>query len=134
MAYDTNDRPLQLLIIAIIALLIAVPAVMLIAMALTGSWDHSGFNMMGWSGGGFGLFMLAPIGIIVAIVIIILVAMSDRPSSTSGAVPYHAQPYPPYQTVPPSSSDSLAILDRRLASGEVTIEDYNRIKSELLKR
>jgi uncharacterized membrane protein len=134
MQSNPNDRPLDLLIVVLIVLLIGVPIVMLTAMALTGSWDHSGFDMMGWSGGGIGLFMIAPIGIIIAVVIIILVAMSDRPSSTGGVVPYQAQSYPPYPPVPQSSSDSLAILDRRLASGEVSIEEYNRIKTELLKR
>jgi uncharacterized membrane protein len=107
---------------------------MLIAMAFTGSWDRSGFDMMGWSGGGLGLLTIAPIGIIIAIVIIILVAMSDRPSSTGGAVPYQIQSYPPYSSVHLSSSDPMSILDRRLASGEVSIEEYNRIKAELLKR
>lgn len=134
MQSNPNDSPLHLLLVVLIVLLIGVPAVMLIAMALIGSWDHSGFDMMGWSGGGLGLIMIAPVGIIIVIVIIILVAMSDRPSSTSGVVPYHAQYYPPYPPVPPSSSDSLAILDRRLASGEISIEEYNRIKAELLKR
>lgn len=118
----------------LIVLLIGVPAVMLIAMAFTGSWDHSGFDMMGWSGGGLGLIMIAPVGVILAVVIIILVAMSDRPSSTGGVVPYQAPYYPPYPPVPSSSSDSLAILDRRLASGEISIEEYTRIKVELLKR
>lgn len=115
-------------------LLIGVPAVMLVAMAVTGSWDHSGFDMMEWSGGGLGLIMIAPVGIIIAVVIIILVAMSDRPSSTGGVVPYQVPYYPPYPPVPPSSSDSLTILDRRLASGEISMEEYNRIKAELLKR
>ena len=134
MQYNSNDRPLNLLIAVLIVLLIGVPALMMIAMALTGSWDHSGFDMMGWSGGGFGLMMIAPFGIIIAVVIIILVAMSDRPSSTGGVMSYQAQSYPPYPPVPPSNSDSLAILDRRLASGEVSIDEYNRIKAELLKR
>jgi len=131
---NPNDRHLDLLIVVLIVLLIGVPAVMLIAMALTGSWDHSGFDMMGWSGGGLGLMMLAPLGIITAIVVIILVAMSDRPYSTGRVVPYQPPYYPPYSPVPPSSSDSLAILDRRLASGEMSIEEYARIKAELQKR
>jgi uncharacterized membrane protein len=122
------------LLVVLIVLLIGVPAVMLIAMAFTGSLDHSGFDMMGWSGGGLGLMMIAPIGIIVAVVIIIMVAVSDRPSSTGGVVPLQAPYYPPYSPVPPSGSDSSAILDRRLASGEISIEEYTRIKVELLKR
>lgn len=134
MQFNPNDRPLNLLLVVLIVLLIAVPAVMLIAMALTGSWDHSGFDMMGWSGGGLGLMMIAPVGIIIVIAIIILVAMSDRPSSTGGVVPYQAQYHPPYPIEPPSSGDSLAILDRRLASGEISIEEHSRIKTELLKR
>ena len=107
---------------------------MLVAMSVTGSWDHSGFDMMGWSGGGLGLMMIAPLGIIIAIVVVILVAMSDRPYSTGGVVPYQAPYYTPYSPVSPSGSDSLAILDRRLASGEMSIEEYTRIKAELLKR
>lgn len=122
------------MLVVLIVLLIGVPAVMIIAMSVTGSWDHSGFDMMGWSGGGLGLIMIAPVGIIMAIVIITLIAMSDRPSSAGGVVPYQAPYYPPYPPVPPSSSDSLAILDRRLASDEISIEEYNRIKAELVKR
>lgn len=122
------------MLVVLIVLLIGVPAVMLIAMAVTGSWDHSGFDMMGWSGGGLGLMMIVPLGLIIAIVIAILVAMSDRPSSTGGVVPYQAPYYPQYSPVPSSGGDSLAILDRRLASGEMSIEEYTRVKAELLKR
>jgi uncharacterized membrane protein len=131
---NPNDRPLNLLLVVVIVLLVGVPVVMLVAMAFTGSWDHSGFDMMGWSGGGLGLMMIGSVGLIIVVVIIILVAISDRPSSTGGVVPHQAQYYPPYAPVPPSNSDSLTILDRRLASGEISIEEYNRIKAELLKR
>jgi uncharacterized membrane protein len=131
---NLNDRPLHLLLVVFIVLLIGVPAVMSTAMALTGSWDHWGFGMMGWSGGGLGLIMIVPVGIIIMAIIIILVAISDQPSSNSGVMPYQAQYYSPYPPSPLSSTDSAAILDRRLASGEISIEEYNRIKAELLKR
>ncbi len=80
--------------------------------------------------------MAIPGAVLLALVlIIILVAISDRQGpQTRSNVPYPAQFYTPVSHFPGVSSDALSILDRRLASGELSIEEYNKVKSELSKR
>ncbi len=135
MVGSDEDRTIRALVVMLVVVIVAVPVVMLVAMGLTG-WDSDGFGMMGSWGGGWGLMMAIPGAVIlILILIIVLAALSDRPAGQAQAtVPYPAQYYTPSTPVSGPSNDSLAILDRRLASGEVTVEDYSRIKNELLRR
>ena len=135
MVGSDEDRTMWAIVALIVVVVVAVPAVMLVAMGLTG-WDHDEFGMMGSWGGGWGLMMAIPgAALLIIILIIVLVAISDRPVRPAQAgVPYPAQFYMSATPVPGSAHEPLAILDRRLASGEVTVEEYSRIKSELLRR
>ncbi len=134
MAGSDEDRTIRTLLVILLVVIVAVPILMLISMGLTG-WNNDGYGMMGSWGGGWGLMMAIPGAVILIVILaIILAALSDRPAGQNrAAVPYPPQFYPPAAPVSGTSSDSMAILDRRLASGEVTVEEYGRIKSELLK-
>lgn len=135
MVGSDEDRTMRAIVVLLVVAIVAVPVIMLVAMGLTG-WDRDGIGMMGSWGGGWGLMMAIPGAVLLALVlIIILVAISDRPGpQTRSNVPYPAQFYTPVSQFPGVSSDALSILDRRLASGELSIEEYNKVKSELSKR
>ncbi len=88
--------------------------------------------MMGWYGGGMtgfawigmGLFWLALLGLIVWLVIRLLPGKSQEPkAATAGSV----------SPVASASAPALAILDERLASGEVDVETYRTIRATLVE-
>ena len=135
MGVSNEDRTMRTLVTLLVILIVVVPVVMFMAMGLAG-WDHSGTGMMGSWGGGWGLMMAIPGAILLVIIlIIVLVAISDRPGHPGQSnVPYSAQFYPPVPPFSGISSDALSVLDRRLASGEISIEEYNRVKGEIMKR
>lgn len=135
MVSSAEDRTVWTILGLIVVVIVAVPVVMLVAMGFARS-DNDGFGMMGSWGGGWGLIMVIPGAILlVLILIVILVAISDRPvHPTPSSIPYPTQYYPPVTPFPGVSSDALSLLDRRLASGEISIEEYNRVKSEIMKR
>lgn len=87
---------------------------------------------MGWYGGGMtgfawmgmGLFWFALLGLIVWLVIRLLPGKSQEPkTATSAAV----------SPVASASAPALAILDERLASGEVDVETYRTIRATLVE-
>ena len=135
MGVSNEDRTMSTLVTLLVILIVVVPVVMFIAMGIAG-WNHSGFGMMGSWGGGWGLMMAIPGAILLVIIlIIVLVAISDKPGHLGQSnVPYPAQFYPPVPPFSGISSDALSVLDRRLASGEISIEEYNRVKGEIMKR
>jgi uncharacterized membrane protein len=135
MVGSDEDRTMRTIVVLLVVVIVALPVVMLVAMGLTG-WDSDGFGMMGSMGGGWGLMMAIPGAILLVIIlIIVLVAISDKPGhQVQSNVPYPVQYYPPVPPFPGVSTDALSILDRRMASGEISIEEYNRMKSEMMKR
>lgn len=87
---------------------------------------------MGWYGGGMtgfawmgmGLFWLALLGLIVWLVIRLFPGTSQEPkAAAAGAISPEAS----------ASAPALAILDERLASGEVDIETYRTIRTLLVE-
>jgi len=118
--------------VLLIGLLIAVPILMLVMMGLVGgSHLQSGSGMMGDWGGDWGWMLIIPVVTVIAVVLV-LVAIAAR---DSGEHPHShmTQYYPQYQPPVQSGSDAISILDRRLASGEITVEEYNRIKDQLTR-
>ncbi len=87
---------------------------------------------MGWYGGGMtgfawmgmGLFWLALLGLIVWLVIRLFPGNSQEPKAATGA-----------STSPAASASApaLAILDERLASGEVDVDTYRTIRATLVE-
>jgi uncharacterized membrane protein len=132
---SNEDRTMKTLVTLLVVLIVVVPVIMFLAMGVAG-WDHTGIGMMGSWGGGWGLMMVIPGALLLVIIlIIVLVAVSDKPGHrTQSNVPYPAQYYPPVPPFPGVSNDVLSILDRRIASGEISIDEYNKVKSEIMKR
>ncbi|OGS41499.1 MAG: hypothetical protein A3K67_01455 [Euryarchaeota archaeon RBG_16_62_10] len=117
--------------VLILLLVVAVPAVMLLSMGVFGGTSSdTHWGMMSFSGGGW-LLMAVPVAIV--IILLILLGTSEPRGSPTAGPAYPVQ----YQGYPPGTSqrvDAFAILDRRLASGEISLEEYGRIKAELVKR
>lgn len=85
-------------------------------------WYGGGMNGFAWMG--MGLFWLALLGLIVWLVIRLLPAKSREPGAVGTAGD------PPAAS---GASPALAILDERLASGEVDMEMYRTIRATLLE-
>ncbi|WP_430868404.1 hypothetical protein [Demequina aurantiaca] len=92
--------------------------------------------MMGWNGGGMngiawmgmGLFWLVLLGLILWLVIRLLPGRSEEPlPATSPAIAPRTAP------TASAAEPALAILDTRLANGEVDLETYRTIRATLLK-
>ena len=92
--------------------------------------------MMGWYGGGMtgfawmgmGLFWLALLGLIVWLAIRLLPGKSQEPTAASTAAIS-----PTASSVASAAAPALAILDERLASGEVDVETYRTIRATLVE-
>ncbi|NYI41314.1 SHOCT domain-containing protein [Demequina lutea] len=87
-----------------------------------------GGGMTGFVWIGMGLFWLALLGFIVWLVIRLLPGKSHGPTTAANSpVPRVATP------VAPAAAPALAILDERLASGEIDVETYRTIRAALLE-
>jgi uncharacterized membrane protein len=129
---SSDTRLYRTLLVLLIALLVAVPVIMVLMMGLVGgSHLQTGWGMMGDWGGGWGWMMIIPVVAVIAIVLV-LVAIAAR-DSNEHPQSHMTQCYPNYQPPLQSGSDAASILDRRLASGEINVEEYNRIKDQLTR-
>jgi len=129
---SSDARLYRTLLVLLVALLIAVPVLMLLMMGLVGgSHFQTDWGMMGDWGADWGWMMIIPV-VAVIVLVLVLVAIAARDSS-GHPHSHNAQYYPQYQPPVQSGSDATSILDRRLASGEITVEEYNRIKDQLTR-
>ncbi len=112
MADNQRDTLIQIMIVLIVAVLGLVVVSSLFGGGMMGGGMMGGMMGFGW------LIMLLPI--IFIIVLIYALLDKDKPSYTPS--PYHVKENP------------LQILERRYASGEVSREDYLRMKEDLHTR
>jgi len=128
---------------AVIAIVIAILAIVLIAAAFfapTADFQFDGQHMTMGSGWVWwmALMMIGAVVIIALIVVVILYVL--RPSTPSGPY-YPPQPpigpyYPPqppigYDQTAEGKREALEVLGQRYARGEVTREEYLRMKDDL---
>ena len=123
MPYHPEDRLLSAVVVMLIALLIAVPILMIILMA-AGVLGNTGFDMMDM-GGSWWAIVIPAFGLLAIALVLLLIL--GRPAG--GPLP--PVPYPPF---PAHQDEPLAILDRRLASGEITLDEYLKVREHLTKK
>ena len=129
---SSDARLYRTLLVLLIALLVAVPVLMLLMMGLVGgSHFQTGSGMMGDWGGDWGWMMIIPV-VAVIVIVLVLVAIAARDSGEHPHL-HNSQYFPQYQPPVQSGSDAISVLDRRLASGEITVEEYSRIKDQLTR-
>jgi uncharacterized membrane protein len=119
-----EDRLLSAVVVLLIALLIAVPVLMIIIMAL-GGFGSYGFNMMESLGNSWWIIVIPVFGLLAIALVLLLIL--GRPQG--GPLP--PLPYPAF---PAKQEEPLAILDRRLASGEITIDEYLKLREHITRK
>ena len=124
MSPHPEDRLLSAIVVLLIALLIAIPILIITIIAL-GGLGTFGVHMMQTVGDNW-LVIVIPVFGLLAIALILLL-MLGRPNE--GPLP--PVPYPPF---PSSQEEPLTILDRRLASGEINLDEYLRLREHLTKK
>lgn len=124
MSSHPEDRLLTGLVVVLIALLLAIPVAMIIIMAL-GGFGTYGFEMMQDMGTSWWTVAIPAVGLLVIAILLVIILGSPR----RGPLP--PVPYPPYF---PVQEEPLAILDRRLASGEISLDEYLRLREHLTRR
>ncbi len=124
MSSHPEDRLLSGVVILLIVLVIAIPVLMVIIMSLGGLGSY-GFHMMETMGGSWWVIVLPVFGLLIIALILLLIL--GRPKE--GPLP--PVPYPPYPTRP---DDPMTILDRRLASGEITLDEYLKLREHLERK
>lgn len=124
----TTERtdPAVWIVLALVLLLLVPGALM---MGFGGFGMMGGTGMGGWTGWGLGA--LVGLGVIFAVLYFVVKAIQATPSRP-GYMPY---PYaaPPYPTQAPGAPgpDPRAILDARYAKGEITRDEYLRMRADL---
>lgn len=137
MAVNSQNKTVRWLIILLVALVVIVPVGMAIGMysAGNGTAGDTRLGMMDSFGGGWWVVMLIPVIVIVLILVVLISLIMEEPTQMAPPVQtYPAQYNPQYGAQNMRADEPQAILDRRLASGEMGVDEYNRLKDELRKR
>ena len=96
--------------------IVLVVGLMALFAALASPWG-TGYGMMGW---GWGVLMMAvPLVLLVLILLVVSGAFAPRPAASAYLAPVS----------PPSSATE--ILDARYARGEISREEYLRVRADL---
>ena len=105
----------------LLAILLIVGVVALQAVVMS-SYGGGYYGMMG-GGWGWGIaMMLVPLVVLVLLVLVFAAALSPRETPLA---------YVPATTAPIPAGSALEILDARYARGEISQDEYLRIKSDL---
>lgn len=114
-----TNRNTSTLLWIVIALVISVAAMAIIG-TLAFSGDESGYGMMGGGAWGWGMaFMIVPAIILILIIVVAVGGLEEKP--TYNTYPVYVQPQP----------SPLDILNQRYARGELSQEEYDRIRARL---
>ena len=106
----------------IVIVVISVVAIGFVAIVSAFGSGTTSYGMMGGGMMGFGwLFMLIPLLFFIAFVIILTGALSDGTHHDHCCVPSNVH----------QSAPSIEILNQRYAKGEITRDEYARMKNEI---
>lgn len=118
-----ESRPANFWLWVLLALVLVVGVVAVIAalVAPYGGYAPYGYGMMGGWGWGIGM-MLVPLVVLVVIVLILVGGSIPR-----GAPVGYVAPVPPYG----ATASALDFLNARYARGEISREEYLRVRADL---
>ena len=126
----TTERtdPAVWIVLALVLLLLVPGALM---MGFGGFGMMGGTGMGGWTGWGWSLGAL--VGLAVIVVALYFVVKAIQATGTRPAYAPYPYAVPPYATPPPGGpvADPRAILDARYAKGEITRDEYLRMRADL---
>ena len=113
-------------VVLIVVLVLVLPA---LAFVLMMSLWSAPFGMMGWMGGWWPWGMVLGVGLAAAVVVLAIWFILRALEGTPRSVPYA---YPPYMPPPPPGGrTALEILDDRYARGEISRQEYLRMRADL---
>jgi len=116
-----TNRNTSMLLWLVIALVISVAAMAIIG-TLAFSGNESGYGMMGGGNWGWSMaFMAVPAIILILIIVVAIGGLEEKPTYNT---------YPVY--VPPQPSP-VDILNQRYAQGDISHDEYERIRAKLGK-
>ena len=130
MSTTTERTDPALWIVLALVLLLVIPGALMMGFWGTGMMG-GGWMGGGWTGWGWSLGALVGLAVIVVALYFVVKAIQATPSRP-GYMPY---PYaaPPYATQAPGAPgpDPRSILDARYAKGEITRDEYLRMRADL---
>ncbi|MDR7482123.1 MAG: SHOCT domain-containing protein [Armatimonadota bacterium] len=123
-----TGRDVAIVVLVVLGVLVLLPALGMVG--VMGGW--MGHGMMGWDGrwgGGWGIPAVGLVfwGLIVVGIALAVAALVRRPAAGAGAEPAGTAA----GAGPGGRETPLEILKRRLASGEITREEYETLKREV---
>ena len=126
-----TDRKTTLWVV--IGLVIAIVAIVLIAAAFfapSANFEFDGHHMNIGENWVWWMALMMIVGVLIVVLIVIAFLYALRPSAPSG--PYYPPPSPPaYDQSAERKREALEVLGQRYARGEITTEEYLRMKDDM---
>jgi putative membrane protein len=117
-----TDSKTSTLVWLVVGLVLAV-ALIGVAAAVSSSGTDGDYGMMHGGSWGFGMaFMAVPVIVLILVLVVVIAGIGDRPAQST---------YPVYVPAQPGAVD---ILDHRYARGELSTDEYHRMRAELGRR
>ena len=113
-----------MLVIGIVVLIVVVIVVAVVAAILRAYFGTEPFRMMEFTGFGW-LFILIPLAFFIILIIAVALAVARGPE---GAYYWHWDPMWHEHNRP---HDALSVLNERYARGEISREDYQRMRDDI---
>ncbi len=126
MAQPQTHDDSGLWIVLALVLLLLVPGVFMMGFWGTGMMGGAGWSGMSW-GGWLGVAL--GVGVVAVVLFLVLRAVQATPHRAYPAYPAW-QPAPP-PGAPPGAMNAVQILDARYAKGEITRDEYLRMRADL---
>lgn len=128
MAAEPRRSDAWIWVVILLLVLVLVPGMVL--------WGASGTGMVGGAGSWMGGWGLLGMGMVIVVVVVLVAILLAVPHGVEPMAPppYPYAPYPVPPAPPIGPAAAIQILDARYARGEISREDYLRMRQDLESR